>query len=69
LKTLLIKEKQKVRAISYTIGLNKPKVKFVLRYTRSFKHCKFNLKSKHSIHVIHESEDYKTIPAQKDIRL
>jgi len=26
------------------------------------------LKSKHRIHVIHESEDHKTIPAQEEIR-
>jgi len=47
-------------------------VKFVLRYTKgggsSTKSSINHLKSEHKIHVILESEDRKTIPAQKDIR-
>jgi len=47
-------------------------VQFVLCYTKegfsSSKSLISHLKSKHRIHVIHESEDHKTIPAQKEIR-
>jgi len=47
-------------------------VQFVLRYTKgggsSTKSLINHLKSKHRIHVIHEGEDRKTIPAQEEIR-
>jgi len=47
-------------------------VQFVLRCTKvggSSTESLINyLKSKHIIHVIHESEDHKTIPAQEEIR-
>jgi len=43
----------------------------VLRYTgdgSSTESFINHLKSKHRIHVIHEGEDHKTIPAEKEIR-
>jgi len=47
-------------------------VQFVLRYTKRggsrTGSLISHLKSKHRIHVIHESEDHKTIPAQEEIR-
>jgi len=47
-------------------------VQFALRYTKgggsSTKSFINHLKSKHRVHVIHESEGNKTIPAQEEIR-
>jgi len=47
-------------------------VQFELRYTKgggsSTESLISHLKSKHIIHIIHESEDHKTIPAQEEIR-
>jgi len=47
-------------------------VQLVLRYTKgggsSTESLISHLKSKHIIHVIHESEDHKTIPAVEEIR-
>jgi len=49
-------------------------VQFVLRYTSHTKEGDSSteslinhVKSKHTKHVIHESEDHKTIPAQEEI--
>jgi len=46
-------------------------VQFVLRYTKgggsSTESLINHLKSKHGIHVTHEREDHKTIPAQEEI--
>jgi len=47
-------------------------VQFVLRYTKGGGSSTESLinrsKSKHKIHLIHEREDHKTIPAQEEIR-
>jgi len=45
-------------------------MQFVLRYAGGWRTESFinHLKSKHRIHVIHEGEDHKTIPAQEEIR-
>jgi len=52
-------------------GSTNTKIQFVLRYTKgggsSTESLINHLKSKHRIHIIHESEDHKTIPAQEEI--
>ena len=65
LKALLIKENQKLRAISYTTMLNKYQsaICVPLYKRRWLKHWKFYQPS-----TIHEGEDHKTIPAQGEIR-
>ena len=65
MKTLAIKENQKLRAfLILQRGSTNTKVQFVLRHTKrggSSTDCLIkHLKSKHSIH---ESENHKTIPA------
>jgi len=52
-------------------GSTNTKIQFVLRYTKgggsSTESLINHFKSKHRIHIIHESEDHKTIPAQEEI--
>jgi len=73
LKTFVIKENPKLRAISYKkkkTGSTSTQVQFVLRVTNaggsSTESLINHLKSKHRIHVILESEDQKTIRAQEE---
>jgi len=72
LKTLVINENQKLRAKLVKQRSSNTKVQFVLRKTKagdSTTESLINhLKSKHRIHVIVESDDHKTIPAQEEIR-
>jgi len=54
-------------------GSTNTKVQFVLRSTKgdcgsSTESFINHLKSKHRIHVTHQSEDHKTIPAQEEIQ-
>jgi len=69
---LVTKETQKLVATSHIIRLNKHQsgICAPLYKSRYFKHCTFNqpFEIKHRIHVILESEDHKTIPAQEEIQ-
>jgi len=68
----LIKTNQTLRPFLIKQGSGNTKVQFVLRYTNaggsSTESLIKHLKSKHRIHVILQSEDHKTIPAQEEIR-
>jgi len=70
--TLLIKENQTLRPFLIKQGSGNTKVQFALSYTNaggsSTESLINHLKSKHRIHVILESGDHKTIPAQEEIR-